>query len=49
MEYEKIIEISQNTFKPSFGSIYPALEDLLEKTNKNKSRKKKEYIITKKD
>lgn len=46
---KKIIEISQNTFKPSFGSIYPALEDLLEKKQiKIKVGKKKEYIITKK-
>lgn len=45
---KKIIELSQNTFKPSFGSIYPALDDLLEKKQiKVKTGKKKEYLITK--
>jgi DNA-binding PadR family transcriptional regulator len=43
-----IIELSQNTFKPSFGSIYPAIEDLLNKKQvKLKiNNKKKEYFIT---
>ena len=44
----KISELSSNLFKPSFGSLYPALDDLLENkylTVKEKQNKKI-YFIT---
>lgn len=46
---KKISELSSNLFNPSFGSLYPALEDLLENKylNVKEKQNKKIYQITK--
>jgi len=45
---KKISELSNGAFTPSFGSLYPALEDLLEKKyiSLKIKKEKKEYLIT---